>query len=143
MKLNLTTALLFTFFAIFSSRSQSVNDINWERPSYEKLPKGIMASGDLTEKNTGVEKNSNSDFTPAGDFYNSQKSLSVISIVLTKPGFVNIKIYDEKGNTVDELARSSFGKGEHKVNWNSSKFPAGTYYYSVITSEYSITKKIK
>jgi hypothetical protein len=143
MKFKLTAALLFTFLAAFSISSQSFNDVNWEVPSYEMKSRGTMGSNKLPEEKMNSEKNINSDFTPAGDFYNSNSNLSVISFRLTKPGFVNIKIYDEKGNTIDELARSSFSEGNHEVKWNSSKFPAGSFYYSIITGEYSITKKIK
>lgn len=143
MKHKLTTALIFTFSGIFSINSQSVNDVNWQVPSYEMKLRGTMGSYKLPEEKVNSEKNINSDFTTAGDSYNSNSNLSVISFRLTKPGFVNIKIYDAKGNTIDELARSSFSEGNHEVKWNSSKFSAGTYYYSIITGEYSITKKIK
>ncbi|NOS84070.1 MAG: hypothetical protein HOP31_02920 [Ignavibacteria bacterium] len=142
MKFKLT-ALFFTFLAVLSTNSQSVNDVNWEVPSYEMKFQGTMGSSKLPEEKMKSVDNTNSDFTPAGDFYNSFSNLSVISFRLTKPGFVNIKIYDEKGNTIDELARSSFSEGNHEVKWNSSKFPAGSFYYSIITGEYSITKKIK
>ena len=143
MKFKLTTALFFTFLGIFSVNSQSVNNVNWETPSYEVNFRGTTGSNKSPgEKSTPILY-SGFDFTSAGDYYNSQSSLSVISFTLTKPGFVNIKIYGEKGNTIDELARSSFGKGAHEVKWNSSKMQEGSYYYSIITEEYSITKKIK
>lgn len=140
MKFKLTASLFFTFMAVFSISSQSVNDVNGGVPSYELKSRGTMGSNKLSEEKVNTEKNINSDFTSAGDYYNSQSSLNVISFTLTRPGFVNIKIYDEKGNTIDELARSSFSEGDHVVKWNSSKFSAGTFYYSIITGEYSITK---
>ncbi len=143
IEIRLTMILLFTVFGIVSSNSQSVKDVKWALPSYETNGTGTMGSyKDLQAKQvTGT--NDNSDFTPASDYYNTQSGLNVITFKLSKPGFVNIKIYDSKGNTVDELARSSFGTGEHEVKWNSSKFSAGSYYCSVITGEYSVTKKIK
>lgn len=143
MKFKLTIALFFTFLGIFSVNSQSVNNVIWESPSNEVKFRGTTGSNNSPgEKSTSI-LNSGFDFTSAGDYNNSQSSLSVISFTLTKPGFVNIKIHDEKGNTIDELARSSFGKGAHEVKWNSIKMHKGSYYYSIITEEYSITKKIK
>jgi len=141
MKFKLSKALILAFLVSFPIYSQSVKDVNWEKPSYEVESRGSMGSSGMTNKK--IPSENSSDFTPAGDFYNSQVNLSVISFTLTKPGFVSIKIYDEKGNTIDELARSSFGKGINEVKWNSAKFQTGSYYYSVITGEYSITKKIK
>ena len=127
MKFKLTTALFFTFLGIFSVNSQSVNNVIWETPSYEMNFRGTTGSNKSPgEKSTPILY-SGFDFTSAGDYYNSQSSLSVISFTLTKPGFVNIKIYDEKGNTIDELARSSFGKGAHLVKCNRTKVKVGSY----------------
>ncbi|HMQ78206.1 MAG TPA: T9SS type A sorting domain-containing protein [Ignavibacteria bacterium] len=143
MKFNLTTALFFALLSIFSVNSQSVNNVVWESPSYEMSFRGTTGSNKSPGEGSEPIFNSGFDFTSAGDYYNSQSNLSVISFTLTKPGFVNIKIYDQKGNTIDELARSSFGKGAHEVKWNSSKMQEGSYYYSIITEEFSVTKKIK
>lgn len=143
MKFKLTAVLFFAFMAVFSTNSQIVKNMIWEVPSYEMKFQGTMGSNKLPGEESNIENISKADFTPAGDFYYSQLSLSVISFSLTKPGFVNIKIYDEKGNTIDELARSSFGEGDHEVKWNRTKFSAGSYYCSIITGEYSITRKIK
>lgn len=78
-----------------------------------------------------------------GSGESNKEQVTVINFSLSKPGYVNIKIYDESGKTVDELAKSTFGEGNHRVKWNSWIFPQGTYYYSVVTSEFSEIKKIK
>lgn len=143
MKFKLITAMFFIISVTFPINSQSVKDMKWELPSCEIKLTGSMGSGSLPGEIGEKVTERNSDFTSAGDFYNSLNTNNVIEFKLTKPGFVNIKIYDVKGNTIDELARSSFSKGDHKVTWNSSKFSEGTFYYSVITGEYSITKKLK
>lgn len=82
------------------------------------------------------------DFTPSYDYYNSARGKSNITFELKKPGYINIRIYDDEGNKVDELMKSTFGAGSHEIVWNSSKFPSGKYYYSIITSEFSVTKKL-
>lgn len=82
------------------------------------------------------------EFTPYFDYFNSAFGKSNIKFELKKPGYVNIRIYDDAGNTVDELLKSTFGAGIHEISWNSSMFPSGKYYYSIITSEFSITKKL-
>ena len=123
--------------------SQNAKDVVWERPSLESgsyTASGISGSND---KYSAKENESSTDFTPAAEYNNSFSSLSIITFSLDKPGFVNIRIYDEKGNTVDEIARSSFGAGEHELKWNNSKFGKGSFYCSIITGEFSTTKKIK
>lgn len=82
-------------------------------------------------------------FLPSDDYNNSYSETTVIKFYLSQPGFVNIKIYDNKGNTIEEIARSSFSSGVHEVVWNKSKFPKNSYYYSIITGDYSETKKIQ
>ena len=142
MKIRITFFLFFALMAASSVFSQSVKDIKWELPTFEMNYRGTPGSESPQKEIFSVHSSCN-DFTPAMDFLNSNQGLKVITFTLTKPGFVNIKIYDEKGNTVDELARSSFSKGDHIIKWNSYEFSQGNYYYSVITGEYSITKKIK
>lgn len=139
MKSATIISLLF-FFLVISANSQTFKDVEWIKPSYEINYNGSIASGKQPEENKNIN---NSEFTPAGDYYNSYADINIISFSLNKPGFVNIKIYDDKGNTVDEISRSSFGAGTHEIKWNNSKFKNGTYYCSIITSEFSTTKKIK
>lgn len=139
MKFKLIIALFITIVTNSITNSQSVNDIKWEEPSYVLHLQGTIGSGNPDIKT----KINPSDFTPAADFYVSNTFMKAVTFKLTKPGFVSIKIYDDKGNTIDELARSSFSEGEHVIKWNSEKLPAGNYYYSVITGEYSITRKLK
>ncbi len=139
MKSATITSLLF-FFLVISANSQTFKDVEWIKPSYEINYNGTIASGKQPDENNNIN---NSEFTPAGDYYNSFADINIISFSLNRPGFVNIKIYDDKGNTVDEISRSSFGKGTHELRWNHSKFTKGNYYCSIITGEFSITKKIK
>lgn len=141
MKFLLISSFTFIFLSIISANSQTFKDVVWIKPSHEVNYNGTIASGKQPEEYLYNINSGNSDFTPAGDFYNSKEDLNLITFSLSKPGFVNIKIYDEKGNTVDEISRSSFGKGTHGLRWNHSKFTKGIYYCSIITAEFSITKK--
>jgi len=100
---------------------------------------GFEEEADEKRENSGA---GSEGFMPADDYRISSSVLSTISFKLNSPGFVSIKIYDGKGKTIDVIAKSSFGAGEHEVKWNGSKFPKGSYYCSVVTSEYSTTKKL-
>lgn len=163
-KINKYSALFMIFLAIsiFPTHGRAFS------MSYGKLGDEININAEL---NSGAHVEitySDNEFTPAVDYYNSLRALASsnsvnnnqvinnqvsnnqvsnnsVSIMfnLEKAGFVNIKIYDETGKVIDELARSSFGSGSHELTWNASKFPKGNYYCSVITEEYSQTKKLK
>ena len=101
----------------------------------EVTNEGLIAGNPIIEdKNEG--------FMPLDDYTNSAGGIKNIRFTLQQPGFVSIKIYDKAGNTIDELAKSSFGAGDHEVKWNSEKFKSGGYFYSIVTSEFSETKKM-
>lgn len=137
-------ALIILTFAASGGIFAQAQNIMWVLPSMETASgdnANYEASGKLGKSDN--TKSETDDFTPSTDYSISNHGICSITFSLVKPGFVNIKIYDEKGNVVDELARSTFGAGTHEVKWNSSKFSAGSYYYSLITGEYSKTKKIK
>lgn len=126
---SLVFLVLFTASNIYSQETNKIKKIYF--PSVEKY----SGSG---ESETGAK-----DFLPSTEYSDQVNKQTHISFTLSKPGYVNIKIYNADGNTVDELARSTFSEGSHEVVWNSNKFPDGTYYYSVISSEFSEIKKIK
>ena len=119
--ISLKTALFSIIFIVFFVSNESYSQYT------EKIKKIYIPS---------VEK-----YQGSGE--SNKDQVTIINFSLSKPGYVNIKIYNEFGKTVDELAKSTFGEGEHRVKWNSGIFPQGTYYYSVVTSEFSEIKKIK
>lgn len=143
MKINQKAIFFLFILAAPLVYSQNAINTDWVTPSYDNYYAITPNLKNSENKITETGMNASEEFTPAGDYYNSVSGLSVIRFTLTKSGFVNIKIYDDHGNTIDELARSSFSAGSHEVKWNSGKFNNGSYYYSIITNEYSKTNKIK
>lgn len=116
-----------------------IQEIIFTGPQF-KSGKNAGFDEEVNEKreNSGADSEG---FMPADD-YRISRPLSTINFKLNSPGFVSIKIYDSKGKTIDEIAKSSFGAGEHEIKWNGSKFPKRSYYCSVVTSEYSTTMKL-
>ena len=141
MKLRLTTAFCFIIIAIFGVNSQSFVDSDWGGPTFEYAANKTSIESNSITGNTVIYVAP--DFTPSYDFQNSGSSVNVINFTLTRPGFVNIRIYDVTGKTIDEIAKSSFAAGDHYITWNRLKVLTGTFYYSLITEEYSTTKKIQ
>ena len=136
---------LFTLFLTISIISSTVNAVSKSKGELSENSKNPFV---ISSSSTNENLYGDFEFTPAKDFYNSIETKvsynkESITFDLEKAGFVNIKIYDETGRVIDELARSSFSAGSHRIIWNSSEFPKGNYYCSVITEEYSQTKKLK
>ncbi|HCA42318.1 MAG TPA: hypothetical protein DEP28_03605 [Bacteroidetes bacterium] len=67
-----------------------------------------------------------------------------IPLVLKKPAFVTIRIYDETGRSVaDVLNNKAYPDGSFTVSFNSSSYnlSAGVYYYSLIVNGLFISSK--
>ena len=141
MNFKTISTLVFLLFLTAGAYSQSFVNTNWEKPSFDLG--SIVTSANGNSNTESSVKYSEADFTPSYDFQYSGGSVNVINFTLTRPGFVNIRIYDSNGKTIDELAKSSFAAGDHFITWNRSKVSPGTFYYSLITEEYSTTKKLQ
>jgi hypothetical protein len=60
---------------------------------------------------------------------------------LSENGFIEVNIYDEKGELVEKLFKGNQPKGEYKLNWNADNLASGIYFYEVKTKGYKISKK--
>ena len=55
---------------------------------------------------------------------------------------VTIVVYDVLGKQVAVLIDEKLSLGTYEVNWDASNYPSGVYFYSLITDDFSITKKM-
>jgi len=60
---------------------------------------------------------------------------------LSEDGFVEINIYDEKGELVQKLFNGNQTKGQYRVNWNADNLASGIYFYELKTREQNLSKK--
>lgn len=67
---------------------------------------------------------------------------TVIKYKLGRPNFVNLKIYNSKGNEVATLVNSRQNTGEYKIEFDASKYSSGVYYYKLTVNNYSETKSM-
>jgi len=56
--------------------------------------------------------------------------------------FVSIKLYDILGREVATIANNDFIAGVHIVQFNSSGFPTGVYFYTIIAGDFKESKKM-
>ncbi|NOX66485.1 MAG: T9SS type A sorting domain-containing protein, partial [Chlorobi bacterium] len=55
---------------------------------------------------------------------------------------VTLKVYDILGKEVATLVNEQQPAGEYEVVFNAENLPSGTYFYKLITNNFSKTKKM-
>ncbi|MBE2226118.1 MAG: T9SS type A sorting domain-containing protein, partial [Ignavibacteria bacterium] len=55
---------------------------------------------------------------------------------------VLLKIYDVLGKEIAVLVNEELKPGIYEINWNAENLPSGVYFYSLITNEFTQTKKM-
>ncbi len=70
-----------------------------------------------------------------------------IKYVVSEPGFVSIKIYDETGSLVNILANRTMQPGHYTINWDEKdirdkKVKSGIYFCRIVSNETTLTRKI-
>jgi hypothetical protein len=56
--------------------------------------------------------------------------------------FVKLKIYDIFGREIETLISNSLNSGNHKVEWNASKYSSGLYVYQIQAGRFNNLKKM-
>ena len=60
---------------------------------------------------------------------------------LAEEGYIEINIYDEKGELIQKIFNGNQSKGKYKVNWNAENLASGIYFYELKTKNQKISKK--
>ena len=68
-------------------------------------------------------------FTLGENFPNPFRDFTHIPYQIPRQGHVLMEVIDELGRTVGTLLNKSMPPGNHMITWNSSKYPAGLYFY--------------
>ncbi len=61
-------------------------------------------------------------------FPNPFNPRTVINYELIDDGFVNLSVYNSRGQVVDVLVNSTLAGGRHTVEWNAPNLPSGFYF---------------
>jgi len=67
---------------------------------------------------------------------------TTISFSLAENSNVRLRVYNQLGEMVEEIANQQMDAGNYKYNWNASKFSSGIYYCELISSEYTRVQKM-
>jgi hypothetical protein len=55
---------------------------------------------------------------------------------------VLLKVYDILGKEIAVLVNENLKPGIYEIDWNATNTPSGVYFYSLITSDFTQTKKM-
>jgi len=128
---------------------RQIGDIKWQ--CFKANPERTGIAPDLTS----ISNNEIHDFqTVLGRNYPNpfiigigSNSVTTIDFNLKEDTFVNLDIYNIRGQLVNTIASDNFTKGPHFISWNgkdNQNKPAasGIYFYKLSTQDYVCTKKM-
>ena len=55
---------------------------------------------------------------------------------------IRLYIFDIKGREIAMLINQELEPGSYKIDLDASKYPSGSYYYKIVTDEFTDTKKM-
>jgi len=67
---------------------------------------------------------------------------TVISYELLDEGFVNLAIFDSRGQKVDVLVNTILTDGSYRAEWDASNLPSGPYFAKLSANGFTKTRKI-
>jgi len=89
-----------------------------------------------------VDLGTPSEYLLSQNYPNPFNPTTVIDFSIPEEGDVRIAIYNSVGEEVDVLVNSTKNAGNYITGWEASDFASGIYYYSLVTNNYSETKKM-
>lgn len=81
-------------------------------------------------------------FTLKQNYPNPFNPTTVISFTLPEASNVELSVFDLNGRRVSTLVNQPAQAGEHSINFDASSLPSGVYFYKLVTSTGSRTKKM-
>ena len=116
-------------------KSYSFIDENLMMGSYSYRIKQIDLDGTFEYSNAVVvEVNAPEEYTLAQNFPNPFNPSTNIEFSIPQTSNVTIEIYNIVGERVASLVNKTLDAGYHKINFNASNLPSGTYVYQLKAS---------
>lgn len=117
-------------------------DLNGAHQLYYRL-KQVDFDGTFTYSNVvNVTYDMPGTFALNQNFPNPFNPSTRITYFVPKESFVSIKVYDFLGGEVKTLVNNFQTTGSHEIVFDASNLPSGTYFYTLVTDNYSSTKKM-
>jgi len=82
------------------------------------------------------------EFVLNQNYPNPFNPATTISYFVPKESFVSLKVYDFLGREVTTLVNEMKSTGSYELSFDASNLPSGTYFYTLMTDNYTSTKKM-
>lgn len=92
----------------------------------------------IHEINTGIPET----YLLEQNYPNPFNPITTIRFQIVRLTDVKLNIYDQLGREVTSLVNEELKAGTYEVFWDASNYSSGVYFYKIITSEFSETKKM-
>jgi photosystem II stability/assembly factor-like uncharacterized protein len=93
---------------------------------------GIEPNGNTIPVVYRLEQNFPNPFNPSTKF----------KVDIPDHSMVKVSVFDMLGREVETLVNQDMKPGKYEVSWNASKFSSGIYFYRIVTSSFTDTKKM-
>jgi hypothetical protein len=117
-------------------------DLNGSHQLYYRLKQvdfdGTFSYSNVVNVNYDVPR----EFVLNQNFPNPFNPSTRITYFVPKESFVSIKVYDFLGREVKTLVNNFQTTGSYEIVFDASDLPSGTYFYTLVTENYSSTKKM-
>jgi hypothetical protein len=92
----------------------------------------------------GINGNSNvvKDFALYQNYPNPFNPLTTIRVNLGKPAYIKISVFGINGDNADIIYEGNIHRGTHSFLWDGTNYSSGVYFYSIVTENFSETKKM-
>lgn len=82
------------------------------------------------------------DFSLEQNYPNPFNPSTTINFTLKNAGRATLEVYNVLGQKVASIFDSMLEKGQHSYQWNAHSLSSGTYFYKLVSGNYSATKKL-
>jgi len=118
------------------------------KPAGENNVWAVRDNGGISYCNcplAGVNGNGNNPpgkFNLYQNYPNPFNPSTMIQFDIPKSSKVTLKVYDTNGKELNTIVDMDLNQGQYSFEWNGTKFASGVYFYKLITSDFTETKKM-
>ena len=97
---------------------------------------------EISNINNYLAENIPMEFQVEQNYPNPFNPTTTIQFSLSKPGFVELKVFSSLGSEVTTLISKPMSAGRHEVTFDASNLASGVYYYRLSVNELILTKRM-
>ena len=108
----------------------------YRQASGDSLPIPVMVS--VTDEDNSLP----TEFTLSQNYPNPFNPVTTVIYSLSISGFVNLSIYNIRGELVSTVVNEFQKPGEYRTKWNADNVASGIYFYRLQIGSASVSKKM-